>query len=197
MSVSNEYSSTPTALPDYEFVLDDGNVAAGATLVVNGSSLKDPSQTISIDGSDEKDGHLRLFGGAGNDVLTGGEGNDMLYGAGSGDTLRGGDGNDVFRYDAVDRLEPDRADGIQDFKLGDLIDLSRIDADSIQAGNQAFNFIGNAAFNNVAGELRFEQISLGGPIWLVQGDIDGHGYRLPGLLVITVPDPITSGDFIL
>jgi hypothetical protein len=31
--------------------------------------------------------------------------------------------------------------------LGDLIDLSRIDADSGTAGDQAFAFIGNAAFS--------------------------------------------------
>jgi hypothetical protein len=61
-------------------------------------------------------------------------------------------------------------DGIQDFSAGDLIDLSRIDANTLLDGDQAFEFIGNAAFSKTAGELRFENISIGGPVWLVQGD---------------------------
>jgi len=79
-----------------------------------------------------------------------------------------------------------------------VIDLSRIDANVLIAGDQAFNFIGSAAFGNNAGELRFENISLGGPIWLVQGDTDGNGVSdFEVVLVISPADPITSGDFIL
>jgi len=79
-----------------------------------------------------------------------------------------------------------------------VIDLSRIDANVLIAGDQAFNFIGSAAFGNNAGELRFENISLGGPIWLVQGDTDGNGVsNFEVVLVISPADPITSGDFIL
>jgi hypothetical protein len=198
ISVSNENSSTRTALPDYEFVLHDGNVAAGETLIVNGSSLKDPDQTISIDGSAEQDGRLRLFGGAGLDVLTGGKGDDVLIGGGRGDTLTGGAGNDVFRYDSLTDSNKTERDGIQDFSPGDLIDLSRIDADSTQAGDQAFTFIGNADFNHVAGELRFRNISLGGTVWEVSGDTDGDGFSdFEVVVVISPPDPITASDFIL
>ena len=89
-------------------------------------------------------------------------------------------------------------DGIQDFNAGDLIDLSRIDANTLVGGDQAFSFIGSAAFSNTAGELRFENISLGGPIWLVQGDTNGDGVSdFEVVLVISPADPITSGDFIL
>ena len=198
ISVSNENSSTPTALPDYEFVLHDGNVAAGETLIVNGSSLKDPDQTISIDGSAEQDGHLKLYGGAGLDVLTGGKGDDVLVGGGRGDTLTGGAGNDIFRYDSVTDSNKTERDGIQDFNLGDLIDLSRIDANTTQDGDQAFTFIGNANFNHVAGELRFENVSLGGTVWQVSGDTDGDGFSdFEVILMINTPDPITASDFIL
>ncbi len=198
VSVANKYSSTPTATPDYEFVLANGNVAAGETLIVNGSSLLDPGQTISIDGSDEQDGNLILFGGAGNDVLIGGDGGDILYGGGRGDTLRGGDGADVFRYDAVTESNLTEQDEIQDFNAGDLIDLSRIDADTTLGGNQAFSFIGNAAFTpNVAGQLRFEQVGAS-TLWLIQGETDG----LAGVdfqIAVEIPDlnPIAPGDFIL
>jgi hypothetical protein len=198
ISVANRYSSNPSATPDYEFVLDNGNVAAGQTLIVNGFTLTDPGQTISIDGSDIHNGKLILFGGAGNDVLIGGDGGDTLYGAGSGDTLTGGLGNDVFRYDNITDSNPVERDGIQDFTLGDLIDLSRIDANTTLGGDQAFDFIGGAAFSGTAGELRFENISAGGPIWVIQGDTDGiNGADFEVVVVITDLNPITSGDFIL
>jgi hypothetical protein len=196
VTVSNQYSSTPNATPDYEFVFHDGNVAAGQTLIVNGFSLADPGQTISVDGSKEQDGNLILFGGAGNDVLIGGDGTDVLYGAGGKDNLTGGDGNDVFRYDAISDSAPGNGDEIKDFTLGDLIDLSRIDADSTQGGDQAFDFIGSGAFTNQAGQLRFENVS--GSTWRIQGDTDGvNGADFEILVTITDGNPIIAGDFIL
>ena len=82
--------------------------------------------------------------------------------------------------------------------IGDLVDLSQIDANTATAENEAFSFIGNAAFSGTAGELRFENISLGGPVWMVQGDIDGNGISdIEIVLVINPPDPITASDFIL
>ncbi len=196
VSVSNKYTATPGATPSYEFVLHNGNVAAGQTLIVNGSSLLNPSQTFSVDGSAETNGILNLYGGAGSDVLIGGAQADLLYGGGSADTLTGGAGNDVFRYDKVSESNSAGRDGIQDFTLGDLIDLSRIDANTTVAGDQAFSFIGNAAFSNTAGELRFENVA--GPIWLVQGDTDGNGVSdFEVIVVVTDASPIVAGDFIL
>ncbi|HYD37361.1 MAG TPA: Ig-like domain-containing protein, partial [Allosphingosinicella sp.] len=196
VTVSNQYSSTPAATPDYEFVLDNGNVAAGATLIVNGATLADPGQTISVDGSAETDGKLILFGGAGTDVLIGGDQADTLYGGGNADDLTGGTGPDVFRYDNVSDSTTAARDEILDFASGDLIDLSRIDADSTTGGNQAFNFIGTDPFSNVAGELRFENVA--GTTWLIQGDTDGiGGADFEIIVVIADLHPITDGDFIL
>jgi serralysin len=133
-------------------------------------------------------------------VLIGGDGADILYGAGSNDTLTGGLGNDVFRYENASDSTSAVRDSIQDFTLGDLIDLSLIDANTTAGapGDQAFNFIGSAAFSNTAGELRFANISAGGPIWVVQGDTDGNGLAdFEVRVVITDLNPITSGDFIL
>ncbi|MDB5696105.1 MAG: tandem-95 repeat protein, partial [Sphingomonas bacterium] len=146
----------------YSVTSDDGNVAAGERLTVNGAGLQS-DETMSFNGAAETDGVFSLFGGGGNDVLTGGAGADLIYGGRRGDTLTGGGGNDVFRYQDVAESNSTDRDGIQDFKLGDLIDLSRIDADINTAGDQAFSFVGSAAFSNRAGELRFENISLGGP----------------------------------
>jgi hypothetical protein len=59
-------------------------------------------------------------------------------------------------------------DRIEDLQSGDIIDLSDIDANQNVAGNQAFTFVGDAAFSNVAGELRATAN-------LVQGDVNGDG----------------------
>ena len=180
---------------NYDIKLDDGNVAAGAKLIVSGVGLAS-DETLRVDGSAETNGHLDLRGGGGNDVLTGGALSDSIYGGLRGDTLTGGGGNDTFLYRSVLDSNSTERDGIQDFSAGDKIDLSYIDADTTLAGDQAFNFIGSAAFGNHAGELRFENISLGGPIWLVQGDVNGDGISdFEVVLVITDADPITTNDF--
>ena len=54
----------------------------------------------------------------------------------------------------------------------DLIDLSAIDANANNDGNQAFNYIGNAKFSGAARELRaFKD----GDDMRVAGDVDGDG----------------------
>ena len=201
ISGSDPFYGLPAAGFGYNVTTHDLNVAAGETLAVWGLNLTSTEQMI-FNGSNETNGKFRLFGGAGNDVLTGGAGDDMIYGGLRGDTLTGGAGNDTFVYRSTGDSNSTERDGIQDFLAGDLIDLSVIDANSGVAGDQAFSFIGSAAFTGGgaagAGQLRFENISLGGPIWLVQGDTDGDGVSdIEIVLVIPSPDPITAGDFIL
>ena len=182
---------------DYSITWDDDLLAAGQVMTINGSTLGS-EESLAFNGSDESNGAFRLFGGGGNDVLTGGSGNDLILGGLRGDTLTGGAGNDVFRYDNVLESNSTERDGIQDFNNGDVIDLSRIDANVLVAGDQAFDLIGNSDFTHTAGELRYENISLGGPIWLVQGDTDGNGVSdFEVVLVISPADPITSSDFLL
>lgn len=100
-----------------------------------------------------------LSGGNGKDVLIGGNGNDNLYGGNGADILTGGSGNDVFRYKSVSDSTPVSRDLITDFAGksnfgGDKIDLSAIDANSIQGGKQAFTFIGSSSFT-AAGQVRY------------------------------------------
>jgi predicted extracellular nuclease len=182
---------------DYSIKWDDDLLGSGRTITIN-ASLLTAEESLAFNGTDESNGTFKILGGGGNDVLTGGAGADVIIGGLRGDTLTGGAGNDVFRYDSTADSNSTEADGIQDFNSGDLIDLSRIDANVLIDGNQAFNFIGNAEFSKTAGELRFANISNGGPIWKVQGDTDGNGVSdFEVVLVINPPDPITSGDFIL
>jgi hypothetical protein len=87
-------------------------------------------------------------------------------------------------------------DRILDFAAGsDKIDLSRIDADSAAAGDQAFAWIGSNAFGGSAGQLRAYQ---DGANWFVEGDTDGNGSAdFVIQLTVTGPTPLSSGDFAL
>lgn len=200
ISVNNRYSSDPSSAPSYEFVLHDGIVEEGDTLIVNGSSLDKRGQTIDIDGSDVLNANLILFGGANGDVLIGGGGADLIVGGGSHDDLSGGGGADVFRFDAASDSEGE-GDIIHDFEVGlDLIDLRRIDADENAAGDQAFHWIGSEAFSGQgaasAGELRVYR-DVEGP-WFVEGDTDGDGSADFVLVVNTPPDfDLATSEFLL
>jgi hypothetical protein len=184
---------------DYSITWNNAMLATGQTITFNGSRLGTEEEMV-FNGSAETDGgKFRLFGGGGYDVLTGGSGDDLIVGGRRGDTVTGGAGNDVFRYDSLLDSNSTEADGIQDFNLGDLIDLSRIDANTLLDGDQAFTFVGEAAtFSGAAGELRFENVSMGGTVWRIFGDVDGDKVSdFEVQLVINPADPITSSDFIL
>ena len=112
-------------------------------------------------------GDDRLYGEADDDRLNGGNGNDLLVGGAGVDALTGGRGIDTFAF--ADGDLDAGADTITDFLSGtDIVDLSAIDANVVDAGDQAFAFIGAAAFSGTAGELRFEN----GQAF---GDTDGDG----------------------
>ena len=115
-------------------------------------------------------GNDALVGGAGNDVIIGGAGNDVIRGAAGADRMTGGAGADTFVFATL--AEPS-TDVIADFRRaqGDKIQINGIDADTTVAGNQAFAFIGKAAFTGDAGELRY--VVSGGKT-VVYGDDDGN-----------------------
>ncbi|MEH2450451.1 calcium-binding protein [Nostoc sp.] len=140
-----------------------------------------------------ENGNDILSGGAGNDILSGGAGNDTLAGGPGTDILTGGAGNDVFKFSSVSDSGVVGRDLIADFvgngKLpGDQIDLSAIDANSTKVGNQAFTFIGAAAFS-APGQIRYS----GGTL---QGNIDKN--LSPDFEVRLINAPIVvAQDFIL
>ncbi|MBV9929958.1 MAG: M10 family metallopeptidase C-terminal domain-containing protein [Alphaproteobacteria bacterium] len=177
----------------YHIVTNEAAVDAGKTLTIYGTPV---ASDLVFDGSAEHDGAFRILSGTGNDTLTGGAGNDTLYGNLGADTLTGGGGNDTFLYTAVAQSAGSSVDHILDFAAGDLIDLSQIDADTTQAGDQGFSFIGANAFGHHAGELRatFDQQ---GNVWTIQGDVDGDGNADFTLLVTTQNNhAIVGGDFL-
>lgn len=91
----------------------------------------------------------RLEGSGSSNVIQGFSGDDTLIGGGGKDTLTGGGGVDRFVYGSVSDSSFAAADRITDFagRLGERIDLSLIDANTAQAGNQAFRFIGTITTN--------------------------------------------------
>jgi Ca2+-binding RTX toxin-like protein len=100
-------------------------------------------------------------------VLYGEKGDDTLIGFLGADLLYGGEGSDRFIFNTLDLL-----DRVMDFERGtDKIDVSDLDANTAVTGNQAFTFIGDAAFSGAAGELR--AYAGANNSYFIAGDING------------------------
>ncbi|HEU0099488.1 MAG TPA: calcium-binding protein [Allosphingosinicella sp.] len=181
---------------DYNLTLSNAIVKPGETLTVSGALLM-ASETMILDASQESDGFLRLFGGKADDTLKGGGQADLLLGNLGADMLTGNGGADTFRFDSTADSTSGSLDRITDFTPGtDKIDLGRIDANTLVAGDQAFTWIGSNAFSGTAGELRIE--NLNGSGWLLLGDTDGNGFGdLRIILDLQGPTPLSGADFIL
>ena len=129
---------------DYNLILSNAIVKPGETLTVSGALLM-ASETMVLDASQESDGFLRLFGGKAADTLKGGANADLIHGNLGADSLdrrrRGGHRSATIRRRNSNLGSMDQ---ILDFTPGtDKIDLSRIDANSLAAGDQAFSWIGS------------------------------------------------------
>jgi Ca2+-binding RTX toxin-like protein len=149
---------------------------------------------------------FRLFGGAAADTITGGAGNDLIFGNAGADILNGLGGADMFRYQNVNDSTTGSVDQVIGFThLSDAFDLTRIDANTLLEGDQAFTFIGGAAFSGngspsaaSAGQLRATLSDVNTNTWRVEGDINGDGIAdLIIDVVVQNGQPLTSGDFIM
>lgn len=141
------------------------------------------------DGDDElrgDQGNDNLYGGAGDNQLFGGSGDDTLWGSGGPDqvelfvggagkdTMHGFGGLDTFRFERIaDSAVGNNRDTIVDLfrSEGDRIDLAAIDARTGQSGNQAFTFIGNAAFS-ASGQVRVVDQGFGAKLVQISNDGD-------------------------
>ncbi|HYD37795.1 MAG TPA: calcium-binding protein, partial [Allosphingosinicella sp.] len=136
----------------------------------------------------------QLFGNGGDDVLSGDGGEDLLIGGAGADLLTGGYEGDTFQINDGDSGLGAEADRITDFvQIVERIDLRGIDADTGTAGDQAFSFIGAAAFSGTAGELRY---AFDGVDTWVQGDVDGDSVA-DFEVVLSGEYPMVAGDFFL
>lgn len=131
-----------------------------------------------------------------NEFQAGSANQDLFLLGGGLDTIYGRGGADLFRVlpaalgpvaQSLTALEDlDRA-------LGEVIDLSAIDAVAGTAQNDAFAFIGTAAFGGVAGQLRWQAE---GAVQRVQGDVNGDCIADLTLLV-RAPGPVAADWFVL
>jgi Ca2+-binding RTX toxin-like protein len=136
------------------------------------------------------DGNDELGGRGGTDHLNGGNGDDVIIG--DTDFLEGGDGADLLQgslggsMSAATFLGPDGdadvivfdaafADGVVQFMNGvenaDTIDLSAIDADTTQAGDQAFEIV--EEFSHSPGEAKLTLDFFGFYPTVLELDVDG------------------------
>ncbi len=132
----------------------------------------------------------------GNDALLGGLGNDVLIGGLGIDTLTGDGGTDLFRFESIVDLgrTSTATDTVRDLvrAQSDRIDLSAIDADTSTAGDQAFTFVGSAAFSRTAGELRAVTSGANSTVF---GDVNGDGVADFAIQVLGI-DAMQATDFI-
>lgn len=155
---------------------DAVNALGGADRVSGG---RGGDTLMGAGGADEllgRRGHDVLDGQADDDTLVGGLGDDLLEGGSGADSMRGGGGADVFVFTEVgdstaqerDELLPGRlgvALGRPGAEVGDVIDLTEIDADAEQAGDQAFVF---GASETIAGLWLVEE----GDVTVVRASVD-------------------------
>lgn len=174
---------------------DDELVGTAALDLLNG--MKGNDHISGLGGAD------RLIGGTGKDVLIGGEGADRLFGGADSDILIGGQGADTFIFRSASNSDPwardviRGGDGARAFEgvgagVGDVIDLSQIDANSLAAGDQAFVLRGSGV-----GSLTFSE-------WhtatLVQGNTDKDAAFEFVIVIedgITRASQYTAADFVL
>ena len=197
-----DYSSATAAVAvDLSITTGQNTGGAGIDTLTNIENLTGSAFADSLTGNS---GDNVLNGGTGADTLVGGGGNDTLNGGGDNDVLVGGLGQDILSGNGgsdtivfgniADSVVGSSRDQIAGFDQGaDLIDLSGIDADTAAGGNQAFTFVGTAAFSGVAGELH--QYTSGADT-VIAGDVDGDSIA-DFEIQVNGTFTLLSGDFIL
>jgi Ca2+-binding RTX toxin-like protein len=122
--------------------LDEANGALPAALLFGGAG----NDTLT-GGS----GNDQLFGGAGNDTLLGKGGDDLLFGGDGNDTLIGGTGNDqMFGQAGNDRMIWNPGEGTDLMEGGDGIDTAEVNGGN---GAETFSLVANGT------RVRFDRLT--------------------------------------
>jgi Ca2+-binding RTX toxin-like protein len=156
ISLEDRYSNERAVLTVQDLTVMGGPTSRNIELVL-GVGIND----VTLDGL----ANIRVLDNTGSNTITGNDGNNGLWVSGGADVVHGGDGRDRLVVDyrgAVTSVVATAGsvtdggtnsvtfDGIEDLAMEarDTIDLSRIDADTTLAGDQAFNFV--ATFSRTA-----------------------------------------------
>jgi Ca2+-binding RTX toxin-like protein len=200
-------------------------ITGGTPTVANTNLIEafgqDGNDTIALDETNGALPAAQLFGGAGNDTLTGGSGADLLFGQTGADILNGGGGNDlvfggddndiltggpgndqVFGQRGNDMMIWNPGDGSDTFEGGDGADIALVNGGN---GAETFTITPNGT------RVRFDRVSPA-PFTLDIGtteslvlhagggdDVITAGNGLAGLISLTLDggdgnDTITGGD---
>ncbi|MFN0193778.1 MAG: hypothetical protein ACKVP5_17695 [Aestuariivirga sp.] len=138
-----------------------------------------------------------LNGGDGGDFLNGGFGDDVLIGGRGADILVGGAGLDRFDFNSIadSGTTATTRDRISDFDtLKEKLDFSTIDARATPAGDQAFTFIGAAAFT---GEGQIRAVQTGVHTVLEVNTAGANGAEMTLTLLNFSANTLSEVDFIL
>ena len=135
----------------------------------------------------------QLVGNSVANALAGGAGSDRLQGAGGVDLLTGGAGPDSFVFTVLtdSGIGAGQRDTIVDFAAGDVIDVSRIDANSVLGGNQAFKLDSNGVRN--AGDIFITSV---GANLLVSFNTDADA-AFEMQIIVKDRAALTAADFLL
>lgn len=168
--------------------------SGGSDFILGGNNADRLTGAAGLDSLYGETGNDKIFGGIGADYLNGGPGADTLAGGSGKDTLNGGidSTEDVFVFNlASDSAVGVGADRIERFAHNvDEIDISGIDANTTNGGNNAFSFNGTIAR---AHSVWF--VAQSGGV-LIRGDIDGN--KLADFEVFVANTlTLTAGDFVL
>ncbi|KUR73313.1 calcium-binding protein [Novosphingobium sp. FSW06-99] len=214
--ISNDYSFFPHASVHYATAANpvlQGSTGAQMLIALTGNDTvtAGPGETIIYGGT----GTDVLRAGAGADTIYGGSGTDTIIGGSGADTLEAGSGIDtiyagtgrsvligglgtdtfVFAPGHTGGLTTATADVIRHFHphLGDVINLTAFDALLPPGGTGHLSFIGTAAFDGRAGEVRYDVTSSG---VTVECDMTGAG-TADMMFMIRSVTTLAAGDFVL
>ena len=191
-----------TAGHSYNFTSGDTFVSSHETATIDGSTLG-AGDTLMFDGSANAKGTLDIYGGAGDDTLTGsatsasvlsggggrdsltgGTGSDTLTGGGGADTLNGGSaGNDDFVYTAITDSSGIHYDTIVGFDVTrDVIDtLHKVTGiDAIIEGGELDDKHSNAFNDELAAAVDSAHLAAGHAVLFMpdSGDLAGHVFLI-------------------
>jgi Ca2+-binding RTX toxin-like protein len=163
-----------------------GGSAASVDTGTGTDTLRGGASDDTLSGSFDNDrvigngGDDQLFGGSEADTLRGGDGDDFMNGGAGLDVLTGGAGADRFVWSSLAEMGTSlQSDRVTDFTSGE----DQIDLDAI-AG---LTFVGNAAFSNVAGQMRYAKFT-------GQLQIDNNGDGVADAFLQLTPGNVLVAD---